>query len=180
MTDRSWRRGLPRGGAGFLILLVAACEYGPPAIERGTVLAASPTHQAAENTGGGATTGAVIGGTVGGLIGGRGAGAALGAAIGLGAVGLAGSAAEAAAQSTDGVSYTVRIDDGRVVTVVQHLNANETIMPPGARVRITTEGRFQLVTADQSWRVSAARARHRFSDGGQRFADTVRIVVDHN
>jgi outer membrane lipoprotein SlyB len=148
MTRGGWRRGLGRAGVGFAVLLSAACEHGSPAIEHGTVLAASPAHQAAENTGAGAGAGAVIGGTVGGLIGGRGAGAVLGAAIGIGAGGLAGATAEGAAQPTDGVSYTVRIGDGRVVTVVQHLNANETIMPPGSRVRVTTEGQFQHVTPD--------------------------------
>jgi outer membrane lipoprotein SlyB len=148
MTGSVLQRGLPRAAVCLLALLAAACEHGPPAIEHGAVLAASPAHQAAENTGGGGIAGAVIGGTVGGLIGGRGAGAVLGAGIGIGAGGLAGSAAEGAAQPTDGVSYTVRIDDGRVVTVVQHLNPNEAIIPPGTRVRITTEGPIQRVIFD--------------------------------
>lgn len=67
MRDGGWRRSLLRAGVGFSALLLAACEHGPPAVEHGTVLAASPAHQAAENAGTGAVAGAVIGGTVGGL-----------------------------------------------------------------------------------------------------------------
>jgi outer membrane lipoprotein SlyB len=148
MSGDAWRLRLLHAVVGWAVLLLVACEHGPPAVEHGTVLAAFPANQAAENMGTAAVAGVVIGGTVGGLIGGQNGAAALGTAIGIVAGGVAGSAAEGVAQPTDGVSYTVRIDDGRVVTVVQHLNVNETILPPGSRVRITTEGRFQQVTPD--------------------------------
>jgi outer membrane lipoprotein SlyB len=135
----------------LLGIAVAGCVEQPaPDVQAGTILAAAPAQQAGENTGAGGATGLIVGVAAGAALG-RGAGRVLGAAIGGTIGGIAGSAAESAAQSTRGAAYTVRLDTGQVVTVIQHLEANEAMLQAGARVRLRVEGRSQRVEAATSY-----------------------------
>jgi len=124
---------------------LAGCE-GPdtPVAEKGIILAAAPVDQAGENTGAGAVTGMVIGGVAGGQVG-AGAGKALAVIGGIIAGQIAGSAAEAALQHHDGMAYTIRLDDGRVLTVLQHLENGDQIIPLGAHILLQTDGSEQHV-----------------------------------
>jgi outer membrane lipoprotein SlyB len=112
--------------------------------QSGIVLAATPADQPGENTGAGAVTGMVIGGVAGGQVG-AGAGQALAIVGGIIAGQIAGSAAEAAAQHHDGMAYTIRLDNGQVLTVLQHLNSGDPVIPAGAHVLLQTDGSEQHV-----------------------------------
>lgn len=130
-----------------LALLLQGCVQTPPvARESGFLLSAVPARQAGEDPGAGAVAGVVLGAAAGGALG-RGAGHAIGAAIGGVVGGSAGAAAGGAVQPTDGAAYTIRLADGRVVTVIQHLRDGETILPSGLPVILETHGRLQRVVA---------------------------------
>lgn len=132
--------------AGFaLAFSVAACvQTNAPALDYATVLDAQPAKMAGENTGAGGLVGAGVGGVVGSRFGsGAGTGAATAAGVVVGA--LVGSKAEAALQNTDAIQYTLRLDDGRVMTIVQHREDKEAVLGPGTRVVIRTVGRVQRV-----------------------------------
>ncbi len=118
----------------------------PATLEPGVLLGAVPGHQASEAMGGGAVAGLVVGAAAGGALG-SGAGRVLGAAIGGALGGTAGAVAEGAAQPTDGATYTVRLADGRVLTILQHREEGEALIPPGQAVLVETRGRAQRVIA---------------------------------
>ena len=67
---------------------------------------------------------------------------------GVEAMPAAGSAAEAAGQPRNGMAYTIRLLDGRVVTIVQHLPAGAPMVAVGSRVVVETRGRTQRVAPD--------------------------------
>lgn len=134
------------GVLGLALLLPGCVQAPPPAQELGVLLSAAPARQAAEDPGGGAIAGVVLGAAAGGALG-RGAGRVIGAAIGSAVGGTAGAAVGGAVQPTDGAAYTVRLPDGRVVTIVQHLRDGEAMLPAGQPVILETRGRLQRVTA---------------------------------
>jgi len=121
----------------------------PPTAEAGIVLTATPADQPGENTGAGAVTGMVLGGVAGGQVG-AGAGKALAVVGGIIAGQIAGSAIEAAAQHHDGMAYTIRLDNGQVLTVLQHLDDGDPIIAPGAHVLVQTDGSEQHVALANS------------------------------
>jgi len=122
-------------------------EQAPPAIEWGTVISVLPAHQAEENSGAGAVAGVVLGAAAGAAIGGRGAAQVIGAVVGGLAGGAGGAAAESATRSPTGIAYTIRLLDGRVVTIVEHLRENDPVFAVGSQIAVTTRGRTQHVTA---------------------------------
>lgn len=134
------------------IVLLASSPLGgcvqsvPASVEPGVLLGVAPGHQASEAMGNGAVAGLVVGAAAGGALG-SGAGRVLGAAIGGALGGTAGAAAEGAAQPTDSVTYTVRLADGRVLTILQHREDGEALIPPGQAVLVETSGRAQRVRA---------------------------------
>jgi len=95
-----------------------------------------------ERTGVAPMAGAVIGGAAGSSVG-RGRGAAVGGAVGtvIGAV-----VGEAAAQGATqlALEITVRLDEGRVISVTQP--AGKEAFKPGDRVRVVSDGRTARVT----------------------------------
>ena len=129
--------------------LVGCVQPDPAARENGTVLATAPADQPGENTGAGAVAGMVILGAAGGSVG-EGAGKALAVAAGVLIGGAAGSAAEGYHQPHDGIAYTIRLTDGRVVTIVQHLNAGDPILRTGTAVTLQTSGRDQRILPQTS------------------------------
>ncbi len=128
---------------GLLITLIGCIEQ-QPVLDYGTVVQVEPADAPAESTGVGGVSGAAAGGLIGSRIGG-GAGAVAGAVVGILAGAAAGSAAEGALQNASGLRYTVKLDDNRVMTIVQHREANEAVIQPGERVLIRTSGWRQHV-----------------------------------
>jgi outer membrane lipoprotein SlyB len=142
MRPRLWQ-----AAAGLAALAVGGCiQEVPPVRQPGVILAASPVDQASENTGAGAIVGIVAGGIAGGSLG-QGAGQAIGAGLGGLAGGVAGSAAESALNGHDGIAYTVRLNDGRVVTLLEHVEQGDQIFPVGAPVVLESSGREQHIVA---------------------------------
>ncbi len=78
---------------------------------------------------------------------GRGGGQVVGVLAGGVVGGAAGSAAENASQETRGMAYTIRLDSGQVLTVIQHINTKEAVLQAGARVQLVMAGRKQRVEA---------------------------------
>ena len=114
-------------------------------VERGIVIAERPVVQAGEDPGTGAAVGVVVGATAGAVIGAGGVGRAVGDTVGSVVGGTAGAAAGGAVRSRDGMAYTVALDDGRTVTVMQHRAAEDGVLPLGAVVTLTTHGTVQHV-----------------------------------
>ena len=127
-----------------LLIALMGCEQQPPAVDNGTVTQVEPADAPAENTGVGAVGGAAAGGLIGSRFGGGG-GAVAATVVGILAGAAAGSAAEGALQNASGLRYTVKLDDGRVMTIVQHREATDRVIQPGERVVIRTSGWSQRV-----------------------------------
>ena len=85
----------------------------------------------------GAGAGAVVGGVAGSGVGG-GRGQIVGATVGAVAGGLAGAALEEVATRRPGVEVTVRLDNGRVIAVVQEDEGEGFRL--GERVRVVSDG----------------------------------------
>lgn len=86
--------------------------------------------------------GTVAGGAVGGIAGasmGRGRGEVIGAVIGAVAGGVAGSALEQGTTRKRGVELTVRLDDGKIIAVVQE--DDPALYRVGDRVRVLSDYR---------------------------------------
>lgn len=129
--------------------LAAAClgacvEADAPAVDQGTVITVRPADMAGENSGAGGVAGAVAGGVIGSQFGGGG-GAIAATIAGIVAGSVAGTAAETSLENSSGLEYTVKLDRGYVVTVVQHRESGDAVLAPGARIRIETSGRQQRV-----------------------------------
>lgn len=127
---------------GVLTALIGCAEQ--PALNYGTVIQVEPADAPAENTGVGAIGGAAVGGVIGSQIGG-GAGNIAAAVVGVIAGATAGSATEGALQNTSGLRYTVKLDDGRIMTIVQHRESHDKMIQPGEHVVIRTSGWHQRV-----------------------------------
>jgi len=107
-------------------------------VELGVVESLRPVNIEGRQSGAGAVGGAALGGIAGSTIGGgsraHAAGAIGGAIIG----GLIGNAIEKDATKANGVELTVRLDNGRMLAVVQEGHPNE--FRPGDRVRVLSDG----------------------------------------
>src|SRR6185437_11795873 len=106
-------------------------------VENGTVVEVEPADAPAENTGAGGMSGAAVGGLIGSRMGG-GAGQIAATVVGVIAGSMAGTAIEGSLQNSSGLRYTVRLDDGRVMTIVQHRESEDRVIQPGERVVIRT------------------------------------------
>jgi len=114
------------------------------AVSFGTVVAVRPVDIIGQNTGLGAGLGGVAGAGVGSQIG-QGAGnawAMLGGVI-IGAV--AGAAAEQVVADHEGVEYTVTLESGVTLTIVQETPTGERILGVGERVIVQNAGGYQRV-----------------------------------
>jgi outer membrane lipoprotein SlyB len=114
-------------------------------VDEGIILSARPVQiEGNERAAVGTTTGAVLGGIAGSEIGGgekaNAAGAVAGAVIG----GLAGNAIEKGVTSRRGFAYTVRKNDGTLVTITQ---GADIAMQPGQRVFIEYGARARVIPA---------------------------------
>jgi len=127
---------------GLLGTLMGCAEQ--PVLDYGMVTQVEPADAPAENTGLGAVSGATIGGVIGSQLGG-GAGAVAATVAGIVAGAAAGSATEGALQNASGLRYTITLDDGRVMTIVQHREPDDKVIQPGERAAIRTSGWRQRV-----------------------------------
>lgn len=91
----------------------------------------------------GTVAGAAVGGIAGSSLGG-GKGAAVAAVLGAVAGGLAGSAIEENVTRWQAMEITVKLDNGRIVAIVQEGDPN--LFRPGDRVRLLSDGSETRVT----------------------------------
>jgi len=103
---------------------------------RGRVVSSRPVDiSSSEQSGLGAATGGVVGGIAGSTIG-KGKGQSLATAAGILIGVLVGSMVEHEMRSGQGTEYTVEMDDGRVVTIVQNQKSGEAPIPDGQDVAV--------------------------------------------
>lgn len=113
---------------------------------RGRVVASRPVDIAsAEQSGLGAATGGVVGGIAGSTIG-QGKGQSLATAAGILIGVVVGSLVEQELRRGQGVEYTVEMDDGRVVTIVQKQKSGEAPIPDGQDVAVQYGADYARIT----------------------------------
>ena len=107
-------------------------------VEYGMVEYVRPVKIEGTKTGVGPATGAALGGIAGSTVG-HGRGSAAAGIAGAVAGGVAGGLAEEATTRRQGVEITVRMDNGRIISVVQQVSGSATFHA-GDRVRVLTLG----------------------------------------
>lgn len=113
-------------------------------VKFGTVVSHREVAIEGKNTGTGALAG-VAGGALGGSYVGDGTGA-LGAALaGALIAGIAGHMAEQAIQNHDGVEFTVALEDGEIITVVQNAEKELTSIKDGDPVMVQQSGEYRRI-----------------------------------
>jgi outer membrane lipoprotein SlyB len=114
----------------------------PQSVEMGVVEGLRPVRIQAGDSGVGTVGGAALGGLAGSTIG-HGGGSVAGAIGGAILGGVIGTAVERDANRREGVEVTVRMDNGRMISLVQ-----EAVEPlrPGDRVRVLSDGYTTRVT----------------------------------
>lgn len=110
----------------------------------GTVIDVRQVDITGENTGTGALVGGVAGAGAGSYIG-SGSGSVWGGLAGALIGAAAGAAAEQAMADRIGVEYTVVLETGVTLTVVQDVGEGEELLPTGARVMVQNSGGYQRV-----------------------------------
>lgn len=136
---RSWIAVL-----GLAVFAAGCVQSDQSALNYGTVMQVRPADAPGENTGLGALAGAGVGGVIGSQFG-RSGGNVAATVVGVLAGAVAGAATEGALQDASGLEYTVRLADGRVLTVVQHREAGDRVIQPGERVVVQANGRYVRV-----------------------------------
>ena len=111
-------------------------------VQMGTVEGSRPVRIEGTKSGIGTGAGAVVGGIAGSSTG-EGKGSAIGSVLGAVAGGVVGAAAEEGFTREDGVEITIRLESGRLISVVQ---AGKEQFQPGDRVRILEGGGETRVT----------------------------------
>ena len=112
-------------------------------VKMGRVESVRPVTLEGTKSGVGAVSGAVVGGIAGSEIGG-GKGSAVGAVVGAVAGGVGGAAAEKALTKKAGLEITVRLDNGRLLAIVQEDTGERFNV--GDRVRVLERGGEARVT----------------------------------
>ena len=108
-------------------------------VEIGTVLAVAPVVIEGTKSGAGGAVGGVVGGIAGGSTGSGAAGEI--AAVLAGVAGaIVGAKAEEAVTRANGREYTVRLDDGEVLSVVQAVDDKAAEIVAGDQVKLLSQG----------------------------------------
>ena len=115
-----------------------------------------------DNSGAGAVAGGAVGATSGYVIAGSGSGRGLGVVLGAVLGAATGYLAEESVRSREGIEYVVRMNDGRVVTLVQNREENEEPLPNGAPVLVQYGDDYTRVIELPAGAAGAGAA----SDGG--------------
>ncbi|HZH28882.1 MAG TPA: hypothetical protein VEY95_17040 [Azospirillaceae bacterium] len=110
----------------------------------GTVVAVREVAVIGENTGTGAGIGAVTGGIAGSRFG-SGGGNVAATLGGMLAGAIVGAVAEQAMSDRTGLEYTVTLENGATMTVLQERNEGDRMLPPGSRVMVQVAGGHQRV-----------------------------------
>ncbi len=110
----------------------------------GTLLAVREVEVQGQNTGLGALAGAAGGGIAGNQIG-RGGGSAAATLVGVVIGGIVGALAEQAVANRKALEYTVTLETGATITVVQDHDEGERVLQPGERVMLQVTGGTQRV-----------------------------------
>jgi len=97
-----------------------------------------------QNTGTGATVG-VAGGALAGSEFGQGRGTLASMLVGAVVGGIAGAAAEQAMADRKGIEYTIDLDQGDTITVVQNIKKEDKPLGIGERCMVQTSGQYQRV-----------------------------------
>lgn len=113
-------------------------------VQFGTVVSERPVQITGQTTGVGAAAG-VGGGALAGSYIGRGGGSLAGALAGALIAGIAGAAAEQAMADHQGIEYTITLESGVTVSIVQNLTKDEDPINVGHRVTVQTSGMYQRV-----------------------------------
>jgi outer membrane lipoprotein SlyB len=113
-------------------------------VELGVIESLRPVNIEGRQSGAGTVGGAALGGIAGSTIGGSSSAHAAGAIAGAIVGGLIGNAIERDATRANGVELTVRLDNGRMLAVVQESHPNE--FRPGDRVRVLSDRYMTRVT----------------------------------
>jgi outer membrane lipoprotein SlyB len=115
----------------------------------GTIVAVREVAVKGKNTGLGAAAGGAAGGIIGNQFG-RSGGSAAATLAGVVIGGIAGALAEQAAANRTATEYTITLENGVTMTVVQDHNEGERVLKPGDRVMLQVSGGVQRVLpADQ-------------------------------
>lgn len=119
------------------------------AVSFGTVVAVREIDITGQNTGLGAVGGAAAGAGIGSQIGSGSGNAA--AVVGIAVAGaIAGAVAEQAISDRKGIEYTITLQTGITLTIVQEAPADERIMAVGERVMVQNSGGYQRVLSAQA------------------------------
>ncbi|NNL57224.1 MAG: hypothetical protein HKO71_05695 [Pseudomonadales bacterium] len=108
-------------------------------VEIGTVLAVAPVVIEGTKTGAGGAVGGVVGGIAGSTTG-NGAGGEIASVLAGVAGAIVGAKVEEAVTKANGHEYTVRLEDGEVLSVVQAVDANEAAIVAGDQVKLLSQG----------------------------------------
>ncbi|MFZ2871182.1 hypothetical protein [Zavarzinia sp.] len=115
------------------------------AVSFGSVLSVREIEISGKNTGGAAVVGGAAGAIGGSQVGQGFAGPALGG-LGAAVVGAAiGAVIEQAATDRKGLEYTIVLESGVAMTVVQEIADGEPKLPPGTRIIVQNSGGYQRV-----------------------------------
>jgi len=118
-----------------------------------------------ENTGTGTVAGGAVGATTGYVLAGSGSGRGLGVVLGAVIGAATGYLIEESTHSREGIEYVVRMNDGRVVTLVQNRAEGEMPLPDGAPVLVQYGNEYTRII-ERPDTIEAAGATGGGSGGG--------------
>ena len=118
-----------------------------------------------ENTGTGTVAGGAVGATTGYVLAGSGSGRGLGVVLGAVVGAATGYLIEESTHSREGIEYVVRMNDGRVVTLVQNRAEGEMPLPDGAPVLVQYGNEYTRII-ERPDTIEAAGATGGGSGGG--------------
>jgi outer membrane lipoprotein SlyB len=117
---------------------------------RGTVVASRPVHIRGESSGLGAAAGGITAGTIGYSTIGSNSGSVI-AGVLLGIAGaVVGSLIEEAVTSETGTEYTIQMNDGRTVTIVQNESDDDDVIAAGTPVLVQWAGEYSRVIPEHA------------------------------
>lgn len=113
-------------------------------VKFGTVVATRTVDITGKNTGAGALVGGAAGGIAGNQIG-HGGGNAVATLAGVVVGAVAGAVAEQAIADRTGLEYTIVLENGKTITIVQEQNKDDRVFAAGDRVMVQASGAYQRV-----------------------------------
>lgn len=115
-------------------------------VEFGTVLSTNPVVIEGKQSGAGQLPGAIIGGVAGSSVG-EGKGQQIFTILGAVGGAVVGSMIEEQATRTQGLEFTIKMDSGKTLSIVQEVD-NVNVFREGQRVRVLTQGALARVSPE--------------------------------